>query len=51
MAPPKSELSRRHWSEPDGERPFSEAVVGADSDVGAFVKLAEQMEEQRAARC
>ena len=32
-------------------RPFAEAVVGGDNDVGAFVKLAEQMEEQRAARC
>ena len=50
MAPPKSELSRRHWSEPDGERPFVEAEVGGDDDAVALIELAEQMEEQRPAR-
>ncbi len=28
--------------------PFAEAEVGGDDDAGALVKLAEQMEEQRA---
>ena len=29
--------------------PFAEAEVGRDNDAGALVKLAEQMEEKRAA--
>ena len=31
--------------------PFAEAEVGGDHDAGALVKLAEQMEQQRAAGC
>jgi hypothetical protein len=31
--------------------PFTEAEVGGDHDAGAFVKLAQQMEQQRPARC
>ena len=49
LASPKSELSRRHWSEPDGERPFVEAEVGGDDDAVALIELAEQMKEQRPA--
>ena len=30
--------------------PFAEAEVRGDDDAGAFVKLAQQMEEQRPAR-
>ena len=28
--------------------PFAEAEIGGDDDAGAFIKLAEQMEQQRA---
>ena len=30
--------------------PFAEAEIGGDDDAGAFLKLAQQMEEQGAAR-
>ena len=31
--------------------PFAEAEIGGDDDAGAFIELAQQMEEQSSARC
>lgn len=38
----------RHFGITEDCGPFAEAQVRGDDDAGAFVKLAEQMEEQRA---
>jgi hypothetical protein len=38
-----------HLGVPKDGGPFAEAQVRGDDDAGAFVELAQQMEEQRAA--
>ena len=38
-----------HFRVAEHRGPFAEAEVGGDDDAGAFVKLAQQVEEQRAA--
>ena len=40
------EQRRRHLGVAEDTRPFAEAEVGGDDDAGAFVELAQQMEEQ-----
>ena len=44
------EQRRRHLGVAEHGRPFAEAQVGRDDDAGAFVELAQQVEEQRPAR-
>jgi len=38
----------RHFGITEDRGPFAEAQVSGDDDAGAFVKLAEEIEEQRA---
>ncbi|GHC66479.1 hypothetical protein GCM10007315_34050 [Gemmobacter tilapiae] len=40
-----------HFGVAKNRGPFAEAEVGCDHDAGALVELAQQMEEQRSARC
>jgi len=43
------EESRCHLRVAEHGRPFAEAEIGRDDDAGAFVELAQQMEEQSSA--
>ena len=43
------EQRRRHLRIAEDSCPFAEAEVRRDDDAGAFVELAQQMEQQRAA--
>ncbi len=44
------EQGGRHLCVAEDRRPLAEAEIGGDDDAGALVELAEQMEEQSAAR-
>ena len=44
------EQGGRHLGVAKDRRPLTEAEIGGDDDAGALVELAEQMEEQSAAR-
>ena len=44
------EQCRGHLCIAKDGRPFTEAEVGGDDDAGAFVELAQQVEQQRPAR-
>ena len=39
----------RHLGVAEDARPFTEAEIGGDDNAGALMKLAQEMEEQRAA--
>ena len=43
------EQSRGHLGVAEDCCPFAEAEVGGDDDAGAFVEVAQQVEEQRSA--
>ena len=43
------EQRRRHLGVAEDSGPFAEAEVCGDDDAGAFVKLAQEVEQQRAA--
>ena len=40
------EQSRGHFGIPEHGRPFAEGEVGRDNDAGAFVELADQVEQE-----
>ncbi len=44
------EQSRRHFGIAEHGRPLAEGEVGRDNDAGAFVELADQVEQQLATR-